>query len=91
MLASALVYVLTSNQLRGQVDTQLRTRGAQVTRMVQLLREGRPDRSRTAGERRSLERALGANPNANAGSPPRLGSLLNPSRCAPTRCAATSS
>jgi two-component system sensor histidine kinase MprB len=37
VLASLLVYVLTSNQLHGQVDSQLRTRGHGAARLIHYL------------------------------------------------------
>ncbi len=37
VLASLLVYVLTSNQLHGQVDSQLRNRGHEATRLLSFL------------------------------------------------------
>ena len=81
LLASALVYVLTSDQLRGQLDTQLRTRGAQVTRMVALLRDGAPGARADRSSRRALARALGASTGTatpgTRGRAPRLGNLVS--------------
>ncbi|HEY4811015.1 MAG TPA: HAMP domain-containing sensor histidine kinase [Solirubrobacteraceae bacterium] len=37
VLASLLVYVLTSNQLHGQIDSQLRDRGREATRLTRYL------------------------------------------------------
>ncbi len=58
MLASLLTYVLTSNQLHSQVDTQLSNRGREAGRLVRFLGpNGRP--VGTARERAELRIAAG--------------------------------
>jgi two-component system, OmpR family, sensor histidine kinase MprB len=78
LLASALIYVLTSNQLHSQLDTQLRSRGGQVNEMVALLREGARN-LRARPDRTSLARALGGSVSPSPGRrahSPRLDSLV---------------
>ncbi len=80
VLASLLIYVLTSNQLHSQLDAQLRDRGRGVGGLVRLL-DGGPAAARTAtgtsvtlpsGEeigplsRRALRRLAGKSPSSAA-------------------------
>jgi len=67
VLASILIYVLTSNQLHGQIDTQLRSRGLErsaVLRALQERGEGGAAYRRRERLRIAAERALGSAPAA---------------------------
>jgi two-component system sensor histidine kinase MprB len=62
VLASLLIYVLTSHQLHKQVDTQLTHRGAEakvLTRALERQGTGEAGASQRARLRRAVERALG--------------------------------
>jgi two-component system sensor histidine kinase MprB len=62
VLASLLIYVLTSDQLHKQVDAQLTHRGAQakvLTRALERQGTGKAAAGRRARLRRAVERALG--------------------------------
>jgi two-component system, OmpR family, sensor histidine kinase MprB len=74
LLASLLVYVLTSNQLHGQVDSQLRNRGHEATRLLAYLNRhgGRVARTGPAGTAFGL-----------AVSPPALAGANHASRARP--------
>ena len=58
VLASALTYLLTSNQLHSQVDAQLRDRGRESTRLLRFLDAGGIDTPHAGGAAFGL--ALGA-------------------------------
>jgi|HubBroStandDraft_6_1064221.scaffolds.fasta_scaffold36933_2 two-component system sensor histidine kinase MprB len=61
VLASVLIYALTSQQLHNQVDSQLRNRGREATSLLKYLdRHG--VRSRTVASRAALGLALGPEP-----------------------------
>ncbi len=70
VLASILIYVLTSNQLHGQIDTQLRNRGLERTLLLRRLdAKGQGGKANRRRERLRLaaEGELGA---ATTGAPP---------------------
>jgi two-component system sensor histidine kinase MprB len=72
VLASVLIYLLTSNQLHSQVDSQLRNRGRETSRVRRFLEARRP--ASGASERGPLGLALGAlppTPASSTGKPPR--------------------
>ncbi len=81
VLASILIYVLTSNQLHGQIDTQLRNRGLERTLLLRRLdargQGGRANRRREqlrlAAERELNEDAQGAQPPVHHRGRPRAG------------------
>ncbi|HTW42230.1 MAG TPA: HAMP domain-containing sensor histidine kinase [Solirubrobacteraceae bacterium] len=67
VLASILIYVLTSSQLHGQIDTQLRTRGLERTLLLHRLDahgQGGVANRRRERLRRDAERELGELPAA---------------------------
>jgi two-component system sensor histidine kinase MprB len=66
VLASALTYLLTSNQLHSQVDAQLRDRGRESTRLLRFLDEGGAQTHR-AGTAAPFGLALGASATSRTG------------------------
>jgi two-component system sensor histidine kinase MprB len=67
VLASVLIYILTSDQLHGQVDTQLRNRGLERTLLLHRLDargQGGLTNRRRERLRLAAERALDADPDA---------------------------
>jgi two-component system, OmpR family, sensor histidine kinase MprB len=67
VLASILIYVLTSDQLHNQVDTQLRAKALAATHRLGVLEEaGEAGRRRLAHLRRNAEAALGATAGGSA-------------------------
>ena len=83
VLASLLIYVLTSHQLHGQVDTQLRNRADSAA-------PGPDERPARTRRRHAARPAQDARPRAAAGAGAEQ-SAAQPARRGPTRCAATSS
>jgi two-component system sensor histidine kinase MprB len=81
VLASILIYALTSNQLHGQIDTQLRNRGLERSAVLRALDErgeGGTVHRRRERLRIAAERALGSSSSASASThgyrPARTGS-----------------
>jgi len=76
VLASILIYALTSAQLHNQIDTQLRTRGLERSLLLRRL-EARGQGGKTNRRRERLrldaERALGTDPDASANARARAG------------------
>jgi two-component system sensor histidine kinase MprB len=65
VLASALIYLLTSHQLHSQVDAQLRDRGRESTRLLRFLDEGGAQ-TNPAGTAAPFGLALGSAANGRA-------------------------